>query len=63
MSIIRGLFFPLGGDIADIEEELGIKTDVLVLNGIASSSPELAYNIASDAVSVFEKEENLITEF
>lgn len=53
----------LGGDIADIEEELGIKTDVLVLNGIASSNPELAYNIASDAVSVFEKEKNMITEF
>ena len=53
----------LGGDIAAVEEELGIKTDVLVLNGIASSNPELSYNIASDAVSVFEKEKNMKTEF
>lgn len=53
----------LGGDISVIQEELGIKTDVLVLNGITSSNPELAYNIAVDAVTVFEREANMIIDY
>lgn len=53
----------LGGDISAIEDELGIKTDVMVLNGTTSSNPELAYNIAADAVTVFEREENMIIDY